>query len=64
MDLAACSVELTRLRVRVDELAHRRQAALERLAPQSDSPSRRQLEAMRFELAELEWQLTDLEATV
>ncbi len=56
------AVELTRLRARVDALAHRRVAALERLAPLPDSPSRRQLEAMRFELAELEWQLAGLDA--
>jgi polyhydroxyalkanoate synthesis regulator phasin len=55
------SVELTRLRARVDALTHRRVAALERLSPLPDSPSRRRLEAMRFELAELEWQLADLE---
>jgi hypothetical protein len=57
------AVELTRLRARVDALAHRRVAALERLAPLQHSPSRRRLEAMQFELAELEWQLADLEAT-
>ena len=63
MDNATGSVELTRLRARVDALAQRRLAALERLAPRGDSPSLRQLEAMRFELAEVEWHLAALEAT-
>lgn len=62
MNAATDSAELTQLRARVDELVHRRLAALERLAPLSDSPSRRRLDAMRFELSELEWQLADLEA--
>jgi len=55
--------ELKRLRTRVDQLAQRRLAALERLTTLPDSPSRLQLEAMRFELVELEWQLATLEAT-
>ena len=62
MKAATDLVELQRLRARVEKLVHRRLAASERLAPVPESPSHRQLEAMRFELAELEWQLADLEA--
>jgi len=62
MDNATCVVELTRLRARLDALDQRRLAALERLAPRGDSPSLRQLEAMRFELAEVDWHLANLEA--
>jgi hypothetical protein len=63
VDTATASVEVARLRARVDALVQRRLAALERLAPRGDSPSVRQLEAMRFELAEVEWHLAALDAT-
>ena len=59
---ASVVLELAQLRARVDALAQRRVAALERLAPRGDSPSVRQLEAMRFELAEVECHLAALEA--
>jgi hypothetical protein len=63
VDTASASVEVAQLRARVDALVQRRLAALERLAPRGDSPSVRQLEAMRFELAEVEWHLAALDAT-
>lgn len=62
MRAATDAVELAQLRDRIDSLVHRRLAALERLAPLCESPSRRQLEAMQIELTELRWQLADLEA--
>jgi hypothetical protein len=61
MSAATDAAALRRLRARVDRLAQRRLAALERLAVLPESPSRSRLEAMRFELAEVEWKLTELE---
>jgi hypothetical protein len=62
MHAATDSVELARLRVRVDGLVQRRLAAVERLGPLPGSPSHHHLEAIRVELCELEWQLANLEA--
>jgi hypothetical protein len=62
MEAATDFVVLKHLRARVDQLAHRRRAAEERLAHLPGSPSSTQLQAMRVELAELEWQLASLEA--
>jgi hypothetical protein len=64
VNAASESAELTQLRARVDGLVQRRLAALERLSPVAASPSRHQLEAMRIELSELQWQLADLEALI
>jgi hypothetical protein len=64
MHAATELVELQRLRARVDGLAHRRFAAEANLGPRLASPSLRQLEAMKAELSELRWQLTDLEAMI
>lgn len=61
MYAATDAAELRHLRARVDRLAQRRLAALERLAVLPGSPTHHQLEAMRFELAEVEWQLAELQ---
>ncbi|HEU5372975.1 MAG TPA: hypothetical protein VFU51_11355 [Gaiellaceae bacterium] len=53
--------ETARLRHRVRELARRRDRAIERVALFPNPVTERQLEAMRFELAELEWRLAELE---
>jgi len=53
--------ELAHLRHRLGELVRRRDRALERVAQFPNPVSERQLEAMRFELAELEWRLAELE---
>lgn len=52
--------DLAGLRERVDDLSRRRLAAL---TIASSAPERQQLEAMRFELAEVEWHLTRLESS-
>jgi hypothetical protein len=52
---------LARLRERLSALADRRAAAAER-TPQSNPARVRELEAMRFELAEVAWRLAQLEA--
>jgi hypothetical protein len=53
--------EVVRLRHRVRELARRRDSAVERVALFPNAVNERQLEAMRFELAELEWRIAELE---
>jgi hypothetical protein len=53
--------EVARLRHRVRELSRRRDRAVERVALFPNPVSERQLEAMRFEIAELEWRLAELE---
>lgn len=53
--------EVAQLRHRMRELARRRDRAVERVALFPNPVSERQLEAMRFELAELEWRLAELE---
>ena len=53
--------ELARLRHRLRELSRRRDRAVERVALFPNPVSERQLEAMRFELAELEWRIAELE---
>ncbi|MGZ4335098.1 MAG: hypothetical protein ACXVRJ_12635 [Gaiellaceae bacterium] len=55
--------ELARLRHRIGELSRRRDRAVERVAVFPNPASRRQLEAMKFELAELEGRLAELEAS-
>jgi len=52
--------DLAGLRERLDDLSRRRLAAL---TIASSTPERQQLEAMRFELAEVEWHLTRLESS-
>jgi hypothetical protein len=54
--------EVARLRHRVRELARRRDRAVERVALFPNPVSERQLEVMRFELAELEWRIAELAA--
>ena len=56
------AADLARLRERLDDLGRRRVAVLERPAVMLDAWERRQLEAMRFELAEVEWHLAQLES--
>lgn len=56
------SADLARLRERLDDLGRRRVAALERPIVELSSTRRRQLEAMQFELAEVEWHLAQLES--
>ena len=56
------AADLVTLRERLDNLGHRRLAALSRPAVTTDSSRRRQLESMRFELAEVEWHLAALES--
>jgi hypothetical protein len=53
--------EVARLRHRLRELSRRRDRAVERVALFPNPVSERQLEAMRFELAELEWRIAELE---
>jgi hypothetical protein len=53
--------EAARLRHRLRELSRRRDRAVERVALFPNPVSERQLEAMRFELAELEWRIAELE---
>lgn len=55
--------EAARLRHRLRELSRRRDRAIERVALFPNPVNARQLEAMRFELAELEWRLAELERT-
>ena len=50
------------LRERLDDLARRRDAALARPSTAECAVRLQQLEAMRFELAEVEWHLAQLEA--
>jgi DNA recombination-dependent growth factor C len=56
------AADLARLRERLDDLGRRRVAVLERPAVMLNTWERRQLEAMRFELAEVEWHLAQLES--
>lgn len=56
--------EVARLRHRLRELRRRRDRAVERVALFPNPVNERQLEAMRFELAELEWRLAELERGV
>lgn len=53
--------ETARLRHRLRELSRRRDRAIERVALFPNPANARQLESMRFELAELEWRLAELE---
>lgn len=55
------AADLAMLRARVDDLGRRRVAALARPTMTSCAVRQRQLEAMRFELAEVEWHLAQLE---
>jgi hypothetical protein len=61
VDVNRDPAEVARLRHRVRELARRRDRAVERVALFPNPVSERQLEAMRFELAELEWRIAELE---
>jgi hypothetical protein len=56
------AADLATLRERLDELGRRRVAALERPTVPLSAGERRQLAAMRFELAEAEWHLARLES--
>lgn len=56
------AADLAVLRERLDDLARRREAALERPVVDLTAAGRRQLEAMRFELAEVEWHLAQFES--
>jgi hypothetical protein len=56
-------LELRRLRARVEDLARRRRAALDRVAHLPGSQDHRRLEEMGFELAQVEWRLAELEAS-
>jgi len=56
------AADLACLRARLDDLDRRHVAALERPAAELTSTRRLQLEAMRFELAEVERHLTQLES--
>jgi hypothetical protein len=56
------AADLASLRTRLDELGRRRVAALARPAVAVCAVRQRQLEAMRFELAEVEWHLARLES--
>ena len=64
MHASACTpvADLAGLRARLDDLGRRRIAALERPAVVLSPAERRQLEAMRFDLAEIERHLARLEA--
>lgn len=53
--------EVAQLRHRLRELTRRRDRAVERVALFPNPVSERQLEVMRFELAELEWRIAELE---
>jgi hypothetical protein len=55
------SGEAARLRHRLRELSRRRDRAIERVALFPNPANARQLESMRFEFAELEWRLAELE---
>jgi hypothetical protein len=55
------AADLASLRERLDDLSRRRVAALDRPTALS-RPGKLQLEAMRFELAEVEWHLAQLES--
>lgn len=52
------------LRRRTDALAHRHRRAVAHVALASSPVKRQRLEAMRFELAALEWRLAELERAV
>jgi hypothetical protein len=56
------SADLMTLRERLDDLGRRRAAALARPTTAVCAVRREQLEAMRFELAEVEWHLARLES--
>ena len=56
------NADLSNLRARLDDLSRRRVEALARPTASAHSKRHRQLEAMRFELAELDWHLTQLES--
>ena len=57
------AADLARLRERLHDLGRRRVAALERPMVELSSTRRLQLEAMQFELAEVEWHLARLESS-
>ena len=56
------AADLASLRERLDDLSRRRVQALHRPTAPLNAAERRQLEAMRFDLAEVEWHLAQLEA--
>jgi hypothetical protein len=56
------AADLAYLRQRVDDLDRRRIAELERPLAAPCAVRQRQLEVMRFELAEVEWHLAQLES--
>lgn len=58
------AADLAILRVRLDDLGRRRVAALAQPHTSACAVRLKQLEAMRFELAEVEWHLARLESTL
>jgi hypothetical protein len=56
------AADLALLRERLDDLDRRRVAALARPTTAACAVRQQQLEAMRFELAEVEWHLARLES--
>lgn len=56
--------DVARLRRRIGELDRRREQAVERVALFPNSVTQRQLEAMRFELAELRWRLDEIDGAL
>jgi hypothetical protein len=56
------AADLAGLRERLDDLDRRHASALARLKPASSPERRQQLEAMRYELCEVEWHLARLES--
>jgi hypothetical protein len=57
------AADLVMLRERLDDLGRRRLAALDRSTTAACAVRHRQLERMRFELAEVEWHLARLESS-
>jgi hypothetical protein len=57
------AADLATLRERLDDLSRRRVAALERPTVALTAVERRQLRAMRFDLAEVEWHLATRETS-
>jgi hypothetical protein len=60
---ATTAADLAGLRARLNDLDRRRIATLERPTVPLSSGERQQLEAMRFDLAEVGWHLARLERT-